>query len=52
MDIVVCVKRVPDLSEVEVEVDAANRRIRTDNLTFGINEWDKFAIEEAIRLRE
>ncbi len=52
MDIIVCVKRVPDLSEVEVEIDVSNRRIKTDDLAFGINEWDKFAVEEAVRLRE
>jgi len=52
MNIVVCVKRVPDLSEVEIEIDASKRRIKTDLLTYGINEWDRYAIEEAIRLKE
>lgn len=52
MNIVVCVKRVPDLSEVEVEIDASRRRIKTDQLPFGLNDWDRFAIEEAIRLRD
>ena len=35
MNIVVCVKRVPDLSEVEVEIDASGKHIRTADLTFG-----------------
>lgn len=52
MDIVVCVKRVPDLSEIEVEVDASRKRIRTADLTFGMNDWDRFAVEEAIRIRD
>jgi electron transfer flavoprotein beta subunit len=52
MDIVVCVKRVPDLSEVEVRIGPSGRSIETADLTFGINEWDHFAVEEALRLRE
>lgn len=52
MNIVVCVKRVPDLSEADVELDASGTGLRTEHLTFGLNDWDRFAIEEAIRLRE
>lgn len=52
MDIVVCVKRVPDLSEVDVEIDPSGKHIRTEDLTYVLNDWDRFAIEEAIRLRD
>lgn len=52
MDIIVCIKRVPDLSESEVEVDATGRAIRDDDLVYGLNEWDRFAVEEALRLKE
>lgn len=52
MDIVVCVKRVPDVSEAEVVVTADGRGIVDDELTWGTNEWDDFAVEEAVRLKE
>ncbi|MBD3162479.1 MAG: electron transfer flavoprotein subunit beta, partial [Candidatus Eisenbacteria bacterium] len=52
MDIIVCVKRVPDVSEMEIEVDRSGRAIETDDLVYEINEWDNFAVEEAVRLKE
>ena len=52
MDIVVCVKRVPDLSEAELTIAADGRGIVEDDLTFGTNEWDDYAVEEAVRLKE
>ncbi len=52
MDIVVCVKRVPDTSEAEVVIAKDGRTIETKDLVFDINEWDKYAVEEAVRLKE
>jgi electron transfer flavoprotein beta subunit len=52
MDIIVCVKNVPFTQEVELIPDASGRDIRKDNLTYAINEWDNYAIEEAIRIKE
>lgn len=52
MDIIVCVKRVPDTSEGEVVIDRARRGIEPGDLAWGINEWDDFAIEAAVRLKE
>lgn len=52
MDIIVCVKRVPDVAEVEVEVDRSGRALEARDLAYGINEWDNFAIEAAVRLVE
>lgn len=52
MEIVVCIKRVPDVSEVDVEIASDGTSIAGGDLSFGINEWDNFAVEEAIRLRE
>ena len=52
MEIFVCVKRVPDVSDVDVAIAAGGRSIVADDLSFGMNEWDNFAVEEAIRLRE
>ncbi|MFC2085792.1 electron transfer flavoprotein subunit beta/FixA family protein [Bacteroidota bacterium] len=52
MEIVVCIKRVPDTAEIDIEITPAGRGIKSDDLVFGISEWDKFAVEEAIRIRE
>lgn len=52
MEIVVCIKRVPDVADVDVSIAGDGRSIVETDLDFGINEWDNFAIEEAIRLRD
>ena len=52
MDIVVCVKRVPDVSEADVAIAADGRGIIDDDLTWGTNEWDDYAVEAAVRLKE
>ncbi|HEX9015506.1 MAG TPA: electron transfer flavoprotein subunit beta/FixA family protein [Chloroflexota bacterium] len=52
MDIVVCVKRVPDTGEADISIDRTGKDIRKDDLAFDINEWDNFAMEEAVLLKE
>jgi electron transfer flavoprotein beta subunit len=52
MDVIVCVKKVPDTAEADVSVSASEREINKERLTFAINEWDNYAVEEAIRLKE
>jgi electron transfer flavoprotein beta subunit len=52
MDIVVCVKRVPLTQEVDLEIDVSGKDIRKDSLAYFINEWDNYAIEEAVLLKE
>ncbi len=52
MDIVSCVNRVPDTSEAEVAIGKEGRTIETKDLVFDINEWDKYAVEEAALLKE
>ncbi len=52
MNIVVCVKNVPFTQEADLVLDASGHDIRKDNLTYVINEWDNYAIEEAIRIKE
>lgn len=52
MDIVVCVKRVPLTQEVDLEIDQSKKGVRRDMLAFVINEWDNYAIEEAVLLKE
>jgi electron transfer flavoprotein beta subunit len=52
VNIIVCVKNVPFTQEVELILDASGHDIRKDNLTYAINEWDNYAVEEAIRIKE
>jgi len=52
MDIIVCVKRVPDTAESEVKIDASGKGIVQDGLAFTINEADNYALEEALLIKE
>jgi electron transfer flavoprotein beta subunit len=52
MDILVCVKRVPDTSENEIELNRAGNDINRDDLVYSVNEWDNYAVEEALRIAE
>ena len=52
MEIVVCVKRVPMTQEVDLEIDPQKKDVKKDALAYVINEWDNYAIEEAILLKE
>ncbi|MGD9332625.1 MAG: electron transfer flavoprotein subunit beta/FixA family protein [Desulfobacterales bacterium] len=50
MEILVCVKRVPDTSENEIELNGAGNDIDRDDLVFSVNEWDNYAVEEALQI--
>ncbi len=50
MEILVCVKRVPDTSENEIELNKAGNDIERDDLVYSVNEWDNYAVEEAIQI--
>jgi electron transfer flavoprotein beta subunit len=52
MDILVCVKRVPDSAENEISVGPGGADIRREDLVYSVNEWDNYAVEEAIRIVE
>lgn len=52
MKILVCVKRVPNNEDNEIELDATGKNIDRESLDYTINEWDNYAVEEAIRLAE
>ncbi|HDZ23488.1 MAG: electron transfer flavoprotein subunit beta [Thermoplasmata archaeon] len=52
MNIVVCIKQVPEVAEAELEIDKSGSEIDTEDLVMDINEWDNYAVEEAIRLKE
>ena len=51
MKIVVCVKQVAVLGD-EVEFTDDARDVDPDYLDFALNEWDSYATEEALRIRE
>ena len=52
MEILVCVRRVPDTSENEIEINAAGNDIERDELVYSINEPDNYAVEEALKIRD
>ena len=52
MEILVCVKRVPDTAENEIEVNRDGSDIERDDLVYSVNEWDNYAVEEAILIRD
>ena len=52
MEILVCVKRVPDSAENEIEVNRDGSDIERDDLVYSVNEWDNYAVEEAILIRD
>jgi electron transfer flavoprotein beta subunit len=52
LNIIVCIKRVPQTAEAEVRVDSTGRDIEKERLTFDINEYDAYALEEAVLFKE
>jgi electron transfer flavoprotein beta subunit len=51
MNIIVCVKRVPD-SESRIAKAADNASIDTQGAKFVLNPYDEYAVEEALKLKE
>jgi electron transfer flavoprotein beta subunit len=52
MDIIICVKHVPETAEAELRIDSSGKSIEKAGLVFDINEWDDYALEEAVRIKE
>lgn len=52
MEILVCVRRVPDTSENEIELNSQGSDIARDELVYSINEPDNYAVEEALQIRD
>ena len=52
MDIIVCVKHVPETAEADIKIDGTGKAVEKSGLVFDINEWDDYALEEAVRLKE
>ncbi|MDY6863460.1 MAG: electron transfer flavoprotein subunit beta/FixA family protein [Thermodesulfobacteriota bacterium] len=53
MDIIVCIKQVPDISEIEkVKTDPETGTIIREGVPSIVNPFDEYAVEEAIRIKE
>ena len=50
MEILVCVKRVPDTAENEFDLNDEGNDLDRDDLVYSVNEWDNYAVEEAIQI--
>jgi electron transfer flavoprotein beta subunit len=50
VEILVCVRRVPDTSENEIQLNPAGNDIERDDLVYSINEPDNYAVEEALQI--
>ena len=51
MKIVVCLKQVPH-ADARLDINAESTWIQEDNIKFEINEYDAFALEEALRIKD
>ena len=51
MNIIVLLKQVPD-TETKVQVKPGETSISTDGVTYVINPYDEYAIEEALKIKE
>ena len=51
MNIVVCVKQVPD-TEARVQIAGDGKSIETQDINFILNPYDEFAVEQALLTRE
>lgn len=52
MNIVVCVKRVPKTAEADIFIERGGKDIKKDNLVFALNDWDGYAVREAVLIKE
>ncbi|MCL2589057.1 MAG: electron transfer flavoprotein subunit beta/FixA family protein [Oscillospiraceae bacterium] len=52
MNILVCVKQVPDTSGVEIQIDPQTGALLRDGVPSIVNPYDKYALERAVRLKE
>jgi len=50
VEILICVRRVPDTSENEIALNSDGSDIERDELVYAINESDNYAVEEALQI--
>jgi electron transfer flavoprotein beta subunit len=51
MNIIVCVKQVPDTAAT-IKLDPSGKSISQENITYVLNPFDEYAIEEALQTKE
>ena len=51
MDIIVCIKQVPD-TETQIKIDSAGTDVVKDDIKWIMNPYDEFGVEEGLRLKE
>jgi electron transfer flavoprotein beta subunit len=52
MQVVVFIKMVPEVADADLKISKGGTEIDVEDLVMGINEWDNYAVEEAIRIKE
>ncbi|RLB42043.1 MAG: electron transfer flavoprotein subunit beta [Deltaproteobacteria bacterium] len=52
MNIIVCIKQVPEVTDADLEITSDGTDIDKEDLEMVINEWDNYAVEEAVRIKE
>jgi electron transfer flavoprotein beta subunit len=52
MNIAVCVKRIPKTAEADIFIEKDGTDIKKDHLVFHLNDWDGYAVREAVLLKE
>jgi len=53
MDIIACIKRVPDTTGADrIAIDASGRDIERRLVAFKINDWDEYVLEAGVQLKE
>jgi electron transfer flavoprotein beta subunit len=52
MNIAVCVKRIPKTAEADIFIEKDGKDIKKDHLVFTLNDWDGYAVREAVLLKE
>ena len=52
MNILVCIKEVPDLEQLRIEFGAAGEALVGDAAEMHMNRFDEFAVEAAVQLKE
>ena len=51
MDIIVCIKQVPD-TETQIKIDSTGTDVVKDDIKWIMNPYDEFGVEEGLRLKE
>jgi len=52
MDVIVCVKQVPEVIDADMKISREGTGIEKEDLVMHINDWDNYAVEEAVCIKE